>query len=243
MRPISSTEILGIWEGGLDQSPVQHGIDLLGLARPEGSPEDLAKLSIGDRDRILLILREQIFGPKLVCLTNCPSCAERLEMTLGVEDILSKPLDSDADMRIGMDGIEVKFRLPNSLDLIAIEENQDMSRARQILVERCIVEVSQNGEKMPSDQLPVKIADAVEDMMEKIDHQSNVNLDLTCPVCGNKWEAAFDIVSFFWSEIDAWAKCVLQEVHVLALAYGWSERDILDMSPFRRQVYLDLVGQ
>jgi len=243
MRSISSSEILGIWERGLAQSQINRGLALLALACPEASSEELAKLPIGKRDGIILTLHEQIFGPKLVCLTACPSCSERLEMTLNVEDIQTKPSDHDAELKIGIDDIEVKFRLPNSLDLIAIEDNQDMSRVRQILIERCIIEVCQNGGKMPVDQLPVKIIEAIEEKMAEADPQANVPLDLTCPACGNKWRTAFDIVSFFWNEINAWAQRVLQEVHVLASAYGWSEEEILGMSSWRRQVYLDLVSQ
>ena len=52
----------------------------------------------------------------------------------------------------------------------------------------------------------------------------------------------FDIGAFFWSEIDAWAGRILQQVHVLASAYGWSERDVLALSPVRRQLYLGMVG-
>ena len=51
----------------------------------------------------------------------------------------------------------------------------------------------------------------------------------------------FDIVSFFWAEIDAWARRVLREVNVLARAYGWRESDILALSPVRRQIYLSMV--
>ena len=63
---------------------------------------------------------------------------------------------------------------------------------------------------------------------------------LYCPECGHRWHATFDIVSFFWSEIDAWAYRTLHQVHRLASAYGWREADILAMSPWRRQFYLSL---
>jgi len=52
----------------------------------------------------------------------------------------------------------------------------------------------------------------------------------------------FDILTYLWSEIEDWAQRLLLEVHTLALAYGWSERDILAMSPRRRRLYLEMVG-
>jgi hypothetical protein len=33
----------------------------------------------------------------------------------------------------------------------------------------------------------------------------------------------------------------VREVHLLASAYGWRESDILAMTPWRRQLYLELV--
>ena len=64
----------------------------------------------------------------------------------------------------------------------------------------------------------------------------------TCPACTFTWSEPFDIVTFFWAEIDAWARRLLADVHVLASSYGWSERDILALSPVRRQYYLEMVN-
>jgi hypothetical protein len=49
-------------------------------------------------------------------------------------------------------------------------------------------------------------------------------------------------MSFFWNEIEAWACRVLHDVHTLAGAYGWSEREVLRLSPTRRQMYLEMVS-
>jgi hypothetical protein len=79
--------------------------------------------------------------------------------------------------------------------------------------------------------------------MERADPQSNLQFSLTCPACGHCWEAAFDIVSFLWSEIHSWAQRTLRMVHLLARSYGWQEADILAMSPTRRQIYLEMARQ
>ena len=39
----------------------------------------------------------------------------------------------------------------------------------------------------------------------------------------------------------AWAVRLLGEVHELASAYGWREHDVLALSPWRRQAYLQMV--
>jgi len=134
---------------------------------------------------------------------------------------------------------EVSFRLPNSLDLAATEDQRDITAARDRLLERCLLVVRHNGEETSTDQLPTSVVDTIIERMVQADPQADVQLALTCSACSHQWQAIFDIASFFWSEIDAWAHHLLREVHTLAYAYGWREADILAMSPRRRQLYVE----
>jgi hypothetical protein len=43
-----------------------------------------------------------------------------------------------------------------------------------------------------------------------------------------------------WAQIDARARRLIAEVHTLAREYGWSEREVLDLSEVRRALYLEL---
>jgi hypothetical protein len=78
--------------------------------------------------------------------------------------------------------------------------------------------------------------------MAEYDPQAEVLLNVECPDCNYNWQVVFDIVSFFWAEIASQAKRLLHEVHILALAYGWREADILSLSATRRQFYLEMVS-
>ena len=84
---------------------------------------------------------------------------------------------------------------------------------------------------------------ALEYRAEELDPQAEIKMNLTCPQCSHKWDVLFDISSFLWAEINQWAEQMLRTVHKLASAYGWSESDILNLSPVRRQLYLGLVEQ
>ena len=64
-----------------------------------------------------------------------------------------------------------------------------------------------------------------------------------CPACDHRWSTVFDIASYLWSEIHAWAKRLLRTVDTLARTYAWREADILALSPSRRQIYLELARQ
>jgi hypothetical protein len=78
--------------------------------------------------------------------------------------------------------------------------------------------------------------------MSRADPQADVRLALTCPACRHQWRSIFDIVTFFWIELDVWARRTLRDVHALARAYGWREADILALSPQRRQCYLEMIS-
>jgi hypothetical protein len=78
--------------------------------------------------------------------------------------------------------------------------------------------------------------------MSNADPMADIHLALNCPSCEHKWMAPFDIVAFLWREISAAARRLLREVHTLASAYGWTESEILALSPVRRRAYLEMIG-
>jgi hypothetical protein len=244
MRPLSSRELLQVWEWGETQHPIDRALTLLAIACPETSPEKLAQLSVGQRDTLLLTLREWTFGSQLNSLATCPSCGEYLELNFTVADIQVSPdVNPTPEHSLSLGDYEVKFRLPNSSDLAAIASYQDTLAARHTLLETCLLAASYQGKSFSIQQLPSPVIEAVVEKMAQADPQADVQLALSCPGCKHQWQATFDIVSYFWSEINAWAKRILLEVHTLASAYGWGEADILAMSPRRRQLYLEMVSQ
>lgn len=253
MRALSASELLAVWEQGLIQQPTQQALTLLAVACAGTPPEALAELSIGQRDARLLTLREWTFGPQLVSLATCPNCGERLELTFDVADLrapTSTPAfysqeanqDEVEALSLSVADYQVCFRLPNSLDLIAIAGYEDATASRRLLLARCLLAAHQDDQEAAVDQLPPDVIEAVVNYMAEADPQADVQLALTCPECDHQWQAAFDIVSFFWHEVNAWAYRTLHEVHTLAMAYGWPEADILAMSPWRRQFYLEMVS-
>jgi hypothetical protein len=269
MRVLSASELLGVWERGLTQSPVHRALGLLSAANPEQTPTQLAALSIGRRDGLLLTLREWTFGSQIQSVATCPHCSDRLELSFEISDIrvpeiapakpevslLSRWLRQDRQPErrssvVKFADYEVQFQLPNSLDLAAcldrvpaLNAGGNTSNPQQILLQRCLSMVRYQGKQQSIDQLPADAIDAVVAQMAEEDPQANVQLNLTCPSCSHQWRSHFDIVSFFWAEIQAWAIRTLREIHTIAAAYGWSEAEILAMNPYRRYLYLEMVGR
>jgi hypothetical protein len=243
MWALSTAEWLSMWEAGLMQQPAEWVLTLLAVACPDLPADTLALLSIGQRDARLLTLRESLFGSQVANLTECPACGEQLELTFDAADIrVPSQVSLTESFTLSEDEWQVHFRLPNSLDLLAIANVQEPEDARRSLFQRCILQAEENGVAVPADQLPEQAVNAVAAYMSQIDPQADVQLALTCPACAHQWQASFDIVRFLWSELDAWAIRTLRAVHNLASAYGWREADILAMGPWRRQLYLELIG-
>ena len=78
MHALTASEVLQVWERGQGLHPVDRALLLLTVAQPGVPWEQLAHLSIGQRDTLLLVLRELTFGPRLTSYTECPHCGEKL---------------------------------------------------------------------------------------------------------------------------------------------------------------------
>jgi hypothetical protein len=243
MWALSTAEWLSMWEAGLLQQPAEWVLTLLAGACPGVSADTLAQLSIGQRDERLLALRESLFGSQVASLTECPECGEQLELTFNAADIRAESqVNSTGSYALSQGEWQVHFRLPTSLDMLSIANEQEPEAIRHVLFQRCILHAEQNGVAMSADRLPEQVVNDVVARMAHIDPQADVQLTLTCPACTHRWQASFDIVRFLWSELDAWAIRTLRAVHSLASAYGWREADILAMNPWRRQLYLEMIG-
>lgn len=241
MRALSAPELLRAWEEGRRQPLAKRALLLLSYACPEEPRGSLLAMPIGRRDSRLLWLRERTFGPEFTSLARCPACGERLELSFSARDVLAEedPASVATELMLAEDGWEVEFRLPNSSDLQDLRG--DGADARRQVLEQCLLSARRKGRSRPVGRVPRRVLDAVARRMGESDPQADVHTRLSCPACTHVWVATFDIVSFFWAEIETWAFRTLREVHVLASAYGWREADILALSPSRRQLYLEMV--
>lgn len=241
MQPLTPIEIVQLWEWGQHKHPVDRALGMLTLAQPEYQPEQIAALSIGQRNRRLLRLREQTLGPTLCGIAECTRCKEKLEFTVEVSSLcLAEPEESEFDLKVA--DYELHCRLPNSSDLAGVVGCSDVEAARQLLIQDCVVDAKYAEQALERGALPEGVIPALADAVLAHDPQIEMSFDLECPACGQQWSALFDISTFFWTELSDQAQRLLYDVHLLAQAYGWREADILTMSARRRQMYLEWAG-
>ncbi|MFF4346179.1 hypothetical protein [Streptomyces sp. NPDC001530] len=244
LREIPAGRLLAAWDEGVTRPPVARPLALLAAATGDGD-ETLASLSLGQREAVLLRLREQIFGERITALATCPACSERVEVCLSAAAVLGDSPETAMDpaaLTLEMNGYRVDFRLPDSRDAAAAGDSPDVATARQVLLDRCVTVTDRDGRRRTGADVPPDVVAAVVERMAQLDPHADVGLALTCPTCARGWDAPFDAGAFLWSEVETWARRTLRQIHELALAYGWSEAETLGLSERRRQAYLELVG-
>jgi hypothetical protein len=243
MAALTASKLLNVWERGFSQMPAEQALTLLHASVPELSFDAIASLPVGERDASLLRLREALWGPQMVAVAPCPRCSEGLDLTLSTEEILlgaSGPREAEYALRV--DGFFVRFRPPTGEDLISLTPADSPEAAAAKILQQCLISAHRGAKSIGVSDFPPSLVDAIDRMMAESDPLAEIRLNLSCPACGHCWFAPLDIVSFLWSELDAWARRTLRDVHTLARAYGWREQDILALSSTRRHFYLGLVN-
>lgn len=243
MPMIEPEKLFRIWEAGLDRPPLARTVAMLRVAGGTSASGDPAALSIGARDLELLALREQAFGRELDGVANCPQCSEAVEVHFRTDDVRLPASAPSAALSLESDGYAVSFRLPSSADLLSIEFMGDAEEDGRRILQRCVSEATLDGAPISMSALPEELQESVARAMAAADPQAEVELSLQCPGCTRHWMEIFDIESFFWTELQAWATRLLREIHQLASAYGWSEQEILALPPLRRHIYLNLIAE
>lgn len=213
------------------------------LVSLDGVPgdRDLARrLLVGDRDFLMLQLRRITLGDRIGAVFVCPSCQAKMDVDLAIADV---PVECRpgiaATHQIELAGAEgsprsVRFRLPTGADQEAVL-GLDPEAAVEELLRRCLLD---NGGADLNDEERTGIANAMGERAPGLD----LELDLTCPECGEAFLVPFDTSAFFLDEMRMRGDQLLREVHALAFHYHWSESEILGLARARRRAYLSLLA-
>lgn len=239
MRSPTASEILSAWESGLAGSRLRRSMGLL-QAVAEAPLDDPARLSIGARDARLLALRRELFGSQLAGVATCPACDDWVEWSIDVDQLPSATAEIPESVSLELNRERVEFRLPNTADLEAVAELSE-GQARRALLDRCLRGSGADDAPLPAATLSDELCEFITRGMAEADPCAELKFRLGCG-CGHAWEEGFDIEAFLWCELESWAGGLLRDVHVLASAYGWTEGEILRLSPARRRSYIELVS-
>lgn len=237
MAGLDQCEYLAVWESGSALDPVRRAVAVLAAIQGE-SPEQCAEVDVGSRDVLLGRLLATLTGPTAFAVSDCAGCGALLDVPVDVAAVCAFPVhEPGATLTTAVDDEPVSYRLPTSEDLLAVADEPPPA-ARRALLARCL-DLDLTG--MADDDV-AHIGEAVERAMDEAAPAGAIDLVVRCPACAHVAGLPLDVPTLLWAEIEMQAANVLEDVHVLATAYGWTEADVLALGPLRRAAYLAMAA-
>lgn len=254
LRPWSGEDIAALGEGPAAEAPhaartselLGRCLSLDGGATPAGAAA-ARRLTVGDREALLLHLHRLTCGDRLDLVAACAHCGQRLELELRAGVLLTPTEEAcEAERRLELSGpdgaVPVRVRLPTGEDLerAARRAMEDEEEAARELLRACVLEIGGGGDV---GELSAELEEALAERLGELDPQAEIRLSASCPHCRADIELAFDAGELVHGEIEGARDRLLREVHLLALYYHWSEAEILAMPARRRRRYLELLAE
>ncbi|MEV7731552.1 hypothetical protein AB0O75_05440 [Streptomyces sp. NPDC088921] len=218
----------------------------LGGRRP--SLDDLRALCVGDRNALLLTVIAVTYGGRAQWVVDCPGCGDQLDAEVDLAELAvsSAPaatrhngtrrrLSTGTRFRLrsgSRSRATSGFRLPTGADLEAASVLDDVTEARMLLLDRCV----DAWHELDDTSLA-----AVEGAMAEADPLADIELLLTCASCEAPVSAGLDAAAELAAHL-ATGRQLMADVHAIALAYGWTEHDVLALPRPRRTAYLSLIA-
>lgn len=238
MTTVTAEELLSAWEQGARLRATDRAPALLGVLDPYCRVDEL---SVGQCDALLFVLRSRVFGDLIDAVATCPACGESVELEFSVSSLAPGVGEPAAEVSAQAGGARVEARTMLNRDLRALARLGEHVTDRDIVAQCLLGAWGPSGEQVTVGELSDELITASMDALADADPAANVLLSITCP-CGAAWTDQFDIRTFLWSEMDTWVTQVMHDVHHLASVYGWTESEILQLSPWRRDWYRQAVG-
>ncbi|KHE93427.1 MAG: hypothetical protein SCABRO_00853 [Candidatus Scalindua brodae] len=160
----------------------------------EVTSDAVGRLTVGDREALLLHLRRLIMGERMQCILNCPQtdCNELMDIELRVSDLLQptyqkpEPVYEDIVESAGRK-FRVRFSLPTGIDqeAAALKASTDVQAGGVLLLRRCVESVF-DDEDIETEWFPEILPEMLKALpikMARLDPQAELILNLTCPIC------------------------------------------------------------
>jgi len=210
------------------------------VALDETTParEQVATLTLGERDILLAHIRQENFGDQLQSTSTCPRCHEQLDIDFSLEAFLihyrprlPRGVEPQENGWFRFANHNVSFRLPTGTDMEEMEQQAGLTyeQRRRWLIARCV---------SPT-HVSARLLARIERAMWHLSPQLIQELGAQCAMCGANFSVTFNMESFVLRELRLAARTLYQDVHLLARWYHWREAEILSLPRQRRIRYVD----
>jgi hypothetical protein len=204
------------------------------LAPPLDPAERWDQLPFADVDAALLALRSHLTGDRVIAGVRCAGCSEWCDTELSIAQYLraNQPrrimgLERDGEGWYRWRG--ARFRVPAVADVLSAVRLPHAQQSKA-LREAALPEPSGNfGRRIGR-------------LLERIAPALAGEVRGTCPHCEDEVRGWFDPGAFVLAELQSSSRILLDHVHLLAQAYGWTEETILTIPARRRAFYAARIG-
>ncbi|MFZ5673535.1 MAG: hypothetical protein ACOZAM_11290 [Pseudomonadota bacterium] len=207
------------------------------------TPDQLARLTIGDRERLLLAVCSRLLGAETDLVVSCPSCQSAVEMPISFRDLVTaRPASSDRRCALAAhDGTWTAELSPPTARKLESALGRGPEAARQLL-EVCLTALfDAQGQDVGRAALPRECEAELAEKLLALDPLAECRIAVECPHCGTAFETLLDGFSLLKAAFGS-AAALYGDVYRMARAYHWSEADILALPLVRRAQYLAIAA-
>jgi len=199
--------------------------------------KNIERLSVVDLRFVLSALSTR-FGLSLQWIThNCVQCSNPFDFSVDLADLPVTGAGAGyPKSTIDIDGKPVDVFVPTGADQLATVGIEDEKTAAQTLFWRCVKRVDGVWKRK---KISTKWLTKIEFAIEKMSPSMPFCVTADCPEC--------DTANLVPINVTHWLRHLaggpLDDVHIIASAYGWSEVNILMLSRQRRKAYVARIGR
>jgi len=210
--------------------PLALGVALLAHAE-RVSMAAVLDAPLPDVRRRLLAARRARSGAGLDALTQCPACEEMIEVSIEADAVLAALAVAPHAVVVRLaDGETITATVPSARDVLDAARGEPLESAEALRGRAC------EG----ASELAEQDAERVDAALEAADPLA-AGVALRCPECSTEWAAELDPCAYAVAELAEHQRRVIDDVHVLASAYGWDEATIAALPAWRRARYRELI--
>lgn len=206
--------------------------------------EDIWDWSVKLRLQGVLAIAAATLGTRFNLTSHCTrqGCGEQLEVELQLHDFI----DTDDEMNMCCDpepDTQLVVRLPSGRDqrnwqqsASACDYDTTLRQMGRTLISQC------NGQPLAdSISFPDRWLDSIEEVLEEADRLTALSLTTRCPFCDADNEIELDLETSLLNLLVTRQHGLLEDIHLLASTYHWSEEEIVRLPLSRRSFYIERI--
>ena len=179
----------------------------------------------------LLAVTIASFGPEWIWSTRCtaPGCEAAMDLSLALQDFLAADVAERVECKLA-DGRNLSVAVPtgrDQLDWLGEVAPGEDDMLRRLLPQGAVEEGLDLADRA-----------AIEQALVTADPLRTLEIETACPECGSDLTLPFDLEAACLARLAGLRPLLLDEVHMLASAYHWSESEIMAVPAARRAAYL-----